>query len=91
MDVKKSWGYISILIGGLSLLWGAVSLSSMAAQEQVFSDMGRFMDAGGGDFFTSYNAEHAISEAKNKNVVILSTGLILSSLGSFLMRGLLDK
>ncbi|OLQ74389.1 hypothetical protein BIT28_09050 [Photobacterium proteolyticum] len=91
MDVNRGWGLISILLGVLSLLWGGVSLGGMLGQEQVFSDMNQFLAAGGGDLLSSFSAEHAIAEAKNKNVVIISTGIVLSLFGMLMMRGQLDK
>ncbi|MGF1759582.1 molybdenum cofactor biosynthesis protein [Photobacterium sagamiensis] len=91
MDVKRSWGFISVLIGAFSLLWGCISLSGMVGQEQVLSDMGGFFAAGGSDFLASYNAEQAMAAARHKNVVILLTGIVLSAVGTLMMKGQINK
>ncbi len=91
MDVKRSWGLISILLGVLSLLWGGVSLDGMLGQELVFSEMNQFLAAGSGDLLSSFSAEHATAEARNKNVIIISTGIVLSLCGMLMMRGQIDK
>ncbi|KXI21108.1 hypothetical protein [Photobacterium sanguinicancri] len=87
MDIKKSWGFISLLIGMASLLWGGVSLGDMMGQHQVVSDMGGFFSAGGHEFFDVNSAAQIAAQAKQKNMIIFITGVGLSVIGAVLMRG----
>ncbi|OAN11033.1 hypothetical protein A3K86_18835 [Photobacterium jeanii] len=87
MDFKKSWGFISLLIGMASLLWGGISLGDMLGQHQVVADMGGLLAAGGHEFFDASSAEQIAAQAKQKNTVIFITGACLSFIGFILMRG----
>ncbi|MEF1218123.1 molybdenum cofactor biosynthesis protein [Photobacterium damselae] len=70
MDVKKSWGFASIAIGMLSLIWGCISLSGMVGQEQVFADMSHFVQFSDSQLI-SKSMEQSLAAARHKNFIVL--------------------
>ncbi|EJN6959115.1 TPA: molybdenum cofactor biosynthesis protein [Photobacterium damselae] len=86
MDVKKSWGFASIAIGMLSLIWGCISLSGMVGQEQVFADMSHFVQFSDSQLI-SKSMEQSLAAARHKNFIVLLTGLIMSLVGAMMIKG----
>lgn len=86
MDVKKSWGFASIAIGMLSLIWGCISLSGMVGQEQVFADMSHFVQFSDNQLI-SKSMEQSLAAARHKNFIVLLTGLIMSLVGAMMIKG----
>ncbi|MCG3845295.1 molybdenum cofactor biosynthesis protein [Photobacterium damselae] len=86
MDVKKSWGFASIAIGMLSLIWGCISLSGMVGQEQVFADMSHFVQFSDSQLI-SKSMEQSLAAARHKNFIVLLTGLIMSLVGTMMIKG----
>ena len=84
MSMKKSWGYVSLLVGFISVVCGLVSLSSGVGQELLLTEMGEF----------SYSMAHTLSneeshlfaQEKEKNTMIVITGCILSLVGAWMMK-----
>ncbi len=86
MDVKKSWGFASIAIGMLSLIWGCISLSGMVGQEQVFADMSHFVQFSDSQLI-SKSMEQSLAAARHKNFIVLLTGLVMSFVGAMMVKG----
>ncbi|WIG70832.1 molybdenum cofactor biosynthesis protein [Photobacterium damselae] len=86
MDVKKSWGFASIAIGMLSLIWGCISLSGMVGQEQVFADMSHFVQFSDSQLI-SKSMEQSLAAARHKNFIVLLTGLVMSLVGAMMVKG----
>ncbi|NVH48773.1 molybdenum cofactor biosynthesis protein [Photobacterium damselae] len=86
MDVKKSWGFASIAIGMLSLIWGCISLSGMVGQEQVFADMSHFVQFSDSQLI-SKSMEQSLAAARYKNFIVLLTGLVMSLVGAMMVKG----
>ncbi|WP_058119440.1 hypothetical protein [Photobacterium kishitanii] len=86
MDVKQSWGFISISLGVVSLLWGVISLSGMVGQEHVFTEMGSFLTMTGSDLYNSTYAENILAAERHKNFVVLLAGIVMATIGSLLMK-----
>lgn len=86
MDVKKNWGFASIAIGMLSLIWGCISLSGMVGQEQVFADMSHFVQFSDSQLI-SKSMEQSLAAARHKNFIVLLTGLIMSLVGAMMIKG----
>lgn len=86
MDVKKSWGFASIAIGMLSLIWGCISLSGMLGQEQVFADMSHFVQFSDSQLI-SKSMEQSLAAARHKNFIVLLTGLVMSLVGAMMVKG----
>lgn len=91
MDVKQSWGFISISLGVISLLWGMVSLSGMVGQEHVFIEMGSFLKMTGSDLYNNTYAENIVAAERHKNFVVLLVGITMAIIGSLLMKNRLFK
>lgn len=91
MDVKQSWGFISISLGVISLLWGMISLSGIVGQEHVFTEMGSFISMAGSDLYNSAYTENILAAERHKNFVVLLTGVLMAIIGSFLIRNCLSK
>ncbi|MGR5063926.1 hypothetical protein [Photobacterium sp. DNB22_13_2] len=87
MDIKRTWGFLSLLIGSVSLIFGFITIGGMIGQAQVVSDMGSFISAGGGDYFHSFSSQYAASEVKHKYQLLLSSGIVMMALGGLMMRG----
>lgn len=87
MDTKRTWGFISLLLGSVSLLWGGIAFGGLLGQSMVTADMGSFIAQGGGDYLHAFNPEHAIAEVKNRYQYIATTGLVLTLIGGMMMRG----
>ncbi|HIF9449009.1 TPA: molybdenum cofactor biosynthesis protein [Photobacterium damselae] len=85
MDVKKSWGFASIAIGMLSLIWGCISLSGMVGQEQVFADMSHFVQFSDSQLI-SKSMEQSLAAARHKNFIVLLTGLVMSLVGAMMVK-----
>ncbi|WIH25244.1 molybdenum cofactor biosynthesis protein [Photobacterium damselae] len=86
MDVKKTWGFASIAIGMLSLIWGCISLSGMVGQEQVFADMSHFVQFSDSQLI-SKSMEQSLAAARHKNFIVLLTGLVMSLVGAMMVKG----
>lgn len=86
MDVKKSWGFASIAIGMLSLIWGCISLSGMVGQEQLFADMSHFVQFSDSQLI-SKSMEQSLAAARHKNFIVLLTGLVMSLVGAMMVKG----
>ncbi|HIF9074441.1 TPA: molybdenum cofactor biosynthesis protein [Photobacterium damselae] len=86
MDVKKNWGFASIAIGMLSLIWGCISLSGMVGQEQVFADMSHFVQFSDSQLI-SKSMEQSLAAARHKNFIVLLTGLVMSLVGAMMVKG----
>lgn len=91
MDVKKSWGFISITLGVISLLWGMVSLSGIIGQEHVFAEMGSFVTMTGSNLYNSTYTENMLAAERHKNFIVLLTGVVMAIIGSLLMKMRLFK
>ena len=87
MDIKRTWGFLSLLIGSVSLIFGFVTIGGMIGQTQVVSDMSTFISAGGGDYLHSFSSDYAASEVKHKYQLLLSSGIVMMAIGGFMMRG----
>ncbi|EAS65488.1 molybdenum cofactor biosynthesis protein [Photobacterium angustum] len=91
MDVKQSWGFISISIGVVSLLWASISLSGMVGQEHVLMEMGSYIHASSTDFPNANYAEKVLAAERHKNFVVLLTGLFMALIGSIMVKGRFNK
>ena len=91
MDVKQSWGFISISIGIVSLVWASISLSGMVGQEHVLLEMGSYIHASSTDFSNTNYAEKVMAAERHKNFVVLLSGLVMALLGSIMIKGRFNK
>ncbi|MCD9465932.1 molybdenum cofactor biosynthesis protein [Photobacterium iliopiscarium] len=87
MDVKQSWGFISISLGFISLLWSVMSLNGMIGQDHLFAEMGAFLNLTGSNLY----AENILAVERHKNFVVLLTGIGMASIGFLLIRGCYRK
>ncbi|KAE8177491.1 molybdenum cofactor biosynthesis protein [Photobacterium carnosum] len=86
MDVKQSWGFISVSLGVISLLWSVMSLSGMIGQEHIFTEMGAFLNLAGSDLYHNTYAENILAVDQHKNFVVLLAGICMAIIGSLLMK-----
>ncbi|MGF1703473.1 hypothetical protein L4D09_24585 [Photobacterium makurazakiensis] len=85
MDTKRTWGYISLMLGCVSLLWGGIAISGFLGQSQVTHDIGGLLA------ITGQESIYAVVDIKNKYQLIATIGLILSLFGAWMMKGQWDK
>ncbi|MEC6816063.1 molybdenum cofactor biosynthesis protein [Photobacterium toruni] len=86
MDVKQSWGFISVSLGVISLLWSVMSLSGMIGQEHIFTEMGAFLNLAGSDLYHNTYAENILAVDKDKNIIVLLAGICMAVIGSLLLK-----
>ncbi|WP_297476548.1 molybdenum cofactor biosynthesis protein [uncultured Photobacterium sp.] len=86
MDVKQSWGFISVSLGFISLLWSVMSLTGMIGQEHIFTEMGAFLNLAGSDLYDNTYAENIFAVDQHKNFVVLLIGICMAIIGSLLMK-----
>ncbi|WP_318516362.1 molybdenum cofactor biosynthesis protein [Photobacterium leiognathi] len=91
MDVKQSWGFISISIGIVSLLWASISLSGIVGQEHVLLEMGSYIHASSTDLSNTNYADKVMAAERHKNFVVLLSGLVMALLGSIMIKGRFNK
>ncbi|WP_279151818.1 molybdenum cofactor biosynthesis protein [Photobacterium iliopiscarium] len=91
MDVKQSWGFISISLGFISLLWSVMSLNGMIGQDHLFAEMGAFLNLTGSNLYDETYAENILAVERHKNFVVLLTGIGMASIGFLLIRGCYRK
>ena len=82
MHFKKSWGYVFVLMGFLSLFFGGLALSSGFIPELLM--MNNFIE-------NTHSLTDSFTEDKDKNTLILFMGLIFSVLGAYMMKGDLSQ
>ncbi|KHT62291.1 hypothetical protein C9J03_08930 [Photobacterium gaetbulicola] len=87
MDTKRTWGFLSLLIGSVSLIFGFITISGMIGQTQVVSNMDTFISSGGGDYFHAFSPDYAATEIKHKYQLLLSSGIAMMAIGGLMMRG----
>ncbi len=84
MSMKKSWGYVSLLVGFISVVCGVISLSGSVGQELLLTEMGEF------SYSMAYNLSneesHLLEQEKEKNTIIVITGCVLSLVGAWMMK-----
>ncbi|WP_408901333.1 molybdenum cofactor biosynthesis protein [Photobacterium piscicola] len=86
MVINKSWGFISISIGVVSLLWGGGALCGMIEQKYVLTEISSVMNAFGSDVYSAYYLENTIAEERHKNIIVLISGISMTTFGSLLMK-----
>lgn len=91
MDIKQSWGIISIFLGIISLLWSVMSLNGIIGQEHIFTEIGSFIHLASSDLYNHTYAENMSTADRHKNFIILLTGISMASIGSLLIRGCYRK
>lgn len=77
----KSWGYVSLLMGFLSLFFGGLAISGSFGDELLL--MSRLSQDGQTLMSQSMDT---FAEEKEKNTFILTIGLIFSALGAWMMK-----
>lgn len=87
MDVKQSWGFISISMGIVSLLWAVISLSGIIGQERVLVEMSAYIHASSTDLSNTYYAEQMIAATRHKNFVLLLSGAMMALIGAVMVKG----
>ena len=73
MVINKSWGFISISIGVVSLLWGGGALCGMIEQKYVLTEISSVMNAFGSDVYSAYYLENIIAEERQFSCLFLSS------------------
>ncbi|MEC6796186.1 molybdenum cofactor biosynthesis protein [Photobacterium sp. S4TG1] len=86
MDVKQSWGGISISLGIISLLWSVMSLNGVIGQDHLFTDIGAFLNLTGSNLYDKTYAENILEVDRHKNFIVLLTGIGMAIVGSLLMK-----
>ncbi|KJG24378.1 hypothetical protein UB37_04910 [Photobacterium iliopiscarium] len=86
MVVNKSWGFISISIGVVSILWGGGALCGMIEQEYVLAEISSAMNAFSSDLYGTYYLENTMAEERHKNIIVLLSGASMITIGSLLMK-----
>ncbi|PSW20533.1 hypothetical protein C9I98_06685 [Photobacterium sanctipauli] len=84
MDTKRTWGYLSLLLGCVSILWGAISISGFIGQAQVLHDVGGLVPIGGHE---RIYVDHVATAIRSKYQLILAIGIFFSLLGGWMMKG----
>lgn len=86
MGINKSWGFILISIGVVSLLWGGGALCGMIGQGYVIIEIGSVMNTFGSDLYGALYLENTIMEERHKNIIVLLSGIGMTTMGSLLMK-----
>ncbi|MGR2769852.1 hypothetical protein ACUYOF_20315 [Photobacterium ganghwense] len=86
MNFKRTWGYISLLLGLVSLMCGGVAFAGLLGSSHVIVEVGDVMMKGGADALEQVSPEQTVAEMKSKYQMIVSAGGILFFVGAWMMR-----
>ncbi|KLV06971.1 hypothetical protein ABT56_07415 [Photobacterium aquae] len=87
MDAKRTWGFVTLILGCASLLVGAVALGSLVGHSQIAMDVGGFFDAARHEVLPNFHVDQHLDDFKKKYQHITIVGIFFTSLGAIMMRG----